>query len=92
MAPLDVLTKAKAIAVQNGWEILAVNDSELPYTLEAVDTSLLFAFKDDVVVRINQIENTTQVDMRSMSRLGKSDLGKNAQRIDAFLSELSGQN
>lgn len=92
MAPMDALTKAKAIAVKNGWELLAINDNQLPFTLEAVATSTLFAFKDDIVVRIAAQEGGSQVDMRSMSRQGKSDLGKNAQRIDAFLTELSGQN
>jgi uncharacterized protein (DUF1499 family) len=56
--------------------------------IEAVDTSLLYGFKDDVVVRIQEAAGATRVDVRSMSRVGKSDLGMNAKRIRTFLARL----
>jgi uncharacterized protein (DUF1499 family) len=72
-----------------GWE--RVTEGALPNTLEATDTTTWFGFKDDVVVRLTAQNDDTLVDVRSKSRVGKSDLGKNAQRIDAFLFELRNQ-
>ena len=72
-----------------GWE--RVSDGALPYTLEATDTTQWFGFKDDVVIRLKAKDDNTLVDIRSKSRVGKSDLGKNAERIDTFLTELRAQ-
>jgi hypothetical protein len=72
-----------------GWE--RATEGALPNTLEATDTTTWFGFKDDVVVRLTVQNDDTLVDVRSKSRVGKSDLGKNAQRIDAFLFELRNQ-
>jgi len=46
-------------------------------------------FKDDVVIRVQAAGNKTKVDMRSASRVGKSDLGMNAERIRLFLADLA---
>ena len=56
--------------------------------IEATATSLLFGFKDDVVVRITDDMGVTRVDVRSKSRVGRNDLGMNAKRIRAFQSKL----
>jgi len=65
------------------------NNQQSLFTLEASDTSLLFGFIEDVVLSIQASEQCTLVDMRSMSRVGKSDMGANAQRIRRFLAELA---
>ena len=70
-----------------GWEILAADEAS--GIIEASDTSFWFGFVDDVVVRISATESGgVLVDMRSASRVGKSDLGKNAQRIQTFMDAL----
>jgi uncharacterized protein (DUF1499 family) len=56
--------------------------------LEAVHTSLLYGFKDDLVVRIEETADGTKVDMRSKSRVGRSDIGMNAKRIRTFMAKL----
>jgi uncharacterized protein (DUF1499 family) len=56
--------------------------------IEATATSLLFGFKDDMVVRIVSEGAGTKVDVRSKSRVGRSDLGQNAKRIRTFLQKL----
>lgn len=57
--------------------------------IEAVYTSRGFAFKDDFIVRLTPIaEGGVRVDVRSKSRVGKSDLGDNAARIREFLKKL----
>jgi len=56
--------------------------------IEAVDRTLIFGFYDDVVVRVTRIQSGSLVDIRSSSRFGKSDLGRNAIRIREFQEEL----
>ena len=47
-----------------------------------------FGFKDDVVVRIRPEGQGSRVDVRSVSRVGGSDVGTNARRIRAYLDRL----
>jgi uncharacterized protein (DUF1499 family) len=87
-APPDrVLSAAEATARALGWEIVAVVPAE--GRLEATATTMWFGFKDDVVVRVTPSGPGSRVDVRSKSRLGRSDLGANAKRIRAFLAALS---
>ncbi len=86
-APKDkVFEAAKQALSSMGLEIVDANASE--GRIEAVDTSLLYGFKDDVVVRIHDAGESTRVDVRSMSRVGRSDLGMNAKRIRTFMARL----
>jgi len=58
--------------------------------LEAVATSRLFGFQDDIVVRVRpEGEGGSRVDVRSKSRDGKGDRGVNAARIRSFMAELA---
>lgn len=66
-----------------GW-VLIVND-ESTGSIEAYDKTRVFGFIDDVVIRISPVENGTQIDVRSVSRVGLGDLGANAERIRLFL-------
>lgn len=70
-----------------GWELVNTN-TELGI-IEATDTSTWFGFKDDIVVRIKDEGTQRFVDIRSKSRVGISDLGKNAERIHALIDELN---
>jgi uncharacterized protein (DUF1499 family) len=53
-----------------------------------IRTTRFFGFKDDVVVRVKPEGAGSRVDVRSLSRVGKSDVGKNASRIRAYLRAL----
>jgi len=81
------LAQAEGVARALGWEIVALDPQH--GGLEATDTSLLFGFTDDIVLRIVPHEHGSQLDIRSMSRVGRSDVGVNAQRIRRFLMQLS---
>lgn len=59
--------------------------------LEASDTSFWYGFTDDLVVRVAETPQGTRVDVRSKSRVGRSDLGQNAKRVRAFLQRLKSQ-
>jgi len=85
----DTVRRAGQLARERGWEI-ARADAEAGI-LEATETSLFFRFKDDVVLRAQPAAGGatgTDVDMRSISRVGGSDVGMNAKRIRSFLEDL----
>jgi uncharacterized protein (DUF1499 family) len=77
---------ASALARDMGWEIISEDVDELQ--IEAVATSFLFGFKDNVVIRLQDSNGLTQVDLRSHSSLGKIDRGANAKRIRAYLRSM----
>jgi len=88
-SPAEVIRKAERLARQRGWEIARVDTAA--GILEATDTTTFFRFKDDVVVRARPyppVKGGSYVDMRSISRVGGSDVGVNAKRIRAFLKDL----
>lgn len=80
----EAMAAVKATVEAQGWDVAAVSDSRL----EATATTRWFGFKDDVAIRLTQTDAGVQVDMRSASRIGKSDLGTNAARIQDFLVAL----
>ena len=82
--PADMFKRAEATAKAMGWEIVAAEAVE--GRIEATDTTAWFGFKDDIVIRITAQGTGSRLDIRSMSRVGKSDLGKNADRIRKFLA------
>jgi uncharacterized protein (DUF1499 family) len=86
----EVMEKAKRLAEARGWKVEYAEASE--GRMEATATTALFQFKDDVVLRVRATEDLkgSVVDMRSVSRVGVSDLGVNAERIRTFLADLSG--
>ncbi len=81
-----VFETAQAVARQRGWDI--VHSDPLSGRIEAVDTTLWYGFKDDVVIRVSAADDGTRVDIRSKSRVGRSDLGQNARRIADFMARL----
>ena len=85
--PYEVLAAARAIAESKGWEIANVNEEA--GLMEATAAAGYIRFYDDVIVEVTPIaDGSTRVDMRSVSRVGLSDLGYNAARIREFLAEL----
>ena len=87
----QAFARAEAAARLMGWDIVAVSPQEL--RIEATDTSLLFGFKDDVVIRVAALADVgtpnSRIDVRSLSRVGGSDFGVNAKRIRAYLAKLN---
>jgi uncharacterized protein (DUF1499 family) len=85
----ETIRRAEAVARGRGWEIAKADPKA--GILEATDTTLFFRFKDDVVVRARpyaEAKGGTEVDVRSISRVGGSDVGMNAKRIRAFIKDL----
>lgn len=87
LAPQVAFERALQAAQQMGWDVVAAAPEAL--RIEATDTTLLFGFKDDVVVRIAPQAQGSVVDVRSLSRVGGSDFGTNAKRVRAYLGRLA---
>lgn len=85
-----VIAKAERLAEARGWNVAIALPEE--GRLEATETSAFFRFKDDVVLRVRPTDTGegSIVDMRSVSRVGTSDLGVNAKRVRSFLADLTG--
>jgi hypothetical protein len=85
-APADAFKRALQAARGMGWEIVAADAAA--GRIEATDTTFWFGFKDDVVIRVEADGTGSRVDVRSVSRVGVSDVGANARRIRAYLQAL----
>jgi hypothetical protein len=81
-----VFDQARQLVEQRGWNLLRAD----PATgiIEASDTTWWFGFVDDVIIRIQPDADQVVIDMRSKSRIGRSDIGANARRIRDFLHGL----
>jgi hypothetical protein len=80
--------RAQQAARDCGWQLADASPGE--GRIEGVVTSMLYGFKDDIVVRVRSDVNGSRVDVRSASRVGRSDLGVNADRIRKYLQRLTG--
>jgi uncharacterized protein (DUF1499 family) len=86
-SPEDTFAQALDAARSMGWRIVAAVPAE--GRIEATDTTFWFGFTDDIVVRIEGAGYRSLVDVRSVSRVGRSDVGTNAGRIREFLRRLA---
>lgn len=86
--PAQAYGHARSVARQMCWKIVGENQAE--GRVEATATTRWFGFKDDVVIRIApSTGNGSRVDIRSVSRVGLSDVGTNARRIRTFLKKFA---
>ena len=85
----QAFAKAEDIALSLGWDVVAKNEQQ--GLIEAVDTTALWAFKDDIAIRVQTVGATSVIDLRSISRVGGTDLGANAARIEKFIAAFSNQ-
>lgn len=80
---------AELVVKELGWEV--VKSTKSLGLIEATDTTAWFGFKDDVVIRISDSGEQRFLDVRSKSRVGRSDLGKNAERIHTLIDAINGK-
>src|SRR6266481_1387294 len=85
--PSQAFERALSTARGMGWEIAATDPAQ--GRIEATATTFWFGFKDDVVLRIAADGTGSRIDMRSISRIGGSDVGANARRVRDFFGRLS---
>jgi uncharacterized protein (DUF1499 family) len=83
LAPDAAFTKAVEAAKKMDWEIVSIRSAD--GIIEGTATTAWFGFHDDVVVRIRPAGSNSRIDVRSVSRVGRGDAGKNADRIRRYL-------
>jgi uncharacterized protein (DUF1499 family) len=86
--PDQAYNDALRTARKMGWDIIDADKKD--GRIEATATTFWFGFTDDIVIRVTPVGQRSIIDMRSESRVGRSDLGKNAERIRQFLQQLHG--
>lgn len=87
-SPDEVFSAVTDVINEFGWELVDANQAE--GRIEATESTKWFGFKDDVVVRLQTGSmNSTILDIRSKSRVGRSDIGVNANRIRRFTKALN---
>ncbi|PLW70309.1 DUF1499 domain-containing protein [Pseudohalioglobus lutimaris] len=84
----DAFIRAKETSLALGWDIY--HEDLSAGIIEAVDTTRIMGFQDDVVIRLRTNADGTLIDLRSVSRVGVSDLGANAARIRRFVEAFPG--
>jgi hypothetical protein len=87
--PARLFRRALAAARNMGWTIVAVAPNSQGGVIQATDTTLLFGQTDDIVLRIRPAGIGARLDIRSRSRVGESDFGRNASRIRAYYKALA---
>jgi len=88
-SPDEVFAAVVEVVEDFGWELVDANSDE--GRVEATESTRWFGFKDDVVIRLKPggAADSTILDIRSKSRVGRSDIGVNANRIRRFSKALN---
>lgn len=63
-------------------------DGTAPGSIEAIERTLVLGFYDDIAIRVSGDANTARVDLRSASRYGRHDFGRNAERLRRVMREI----
>ena len=84
----EAFAEALNIGKKMGWEIVAQDQSSLRF--EATARTPIYQFADDIVVVVTPTEGASRIDIRSVSRVGRSDRGVNAARIREFTAAFNG--
>jgi hypothetical protein len=86
----ELIVMAEEAVDKMGWRIYGVDRDR--GVIEAYAVTSLLGFVDDIIIRVEPTSgDESQLDIRSASRVGVSDLGANAVRIHLFFDALSRQ-
>jgi uncharacterized protein (DUF1499 family) len=85
--PARAFERSLDAAREMGWEIVDANPAQ--GRIEATATTFWFGFKDDVVILVSATEAGSRIDVRSLSRVGRGDVGTNAARVRTYLAKFS---
>jgi uncharacterized protein (DUF1499 family) len=87
----DAMNAAVRLVTRRGWTIVEQRSPgpQRDGRIEAVARTALLGMRDDIVIRLRRAGEGTRVDIRSASRYGRHDLGANAARVDALLTDLA---
>jgi hypothetical protein len=83
---LQALTKLK---LNTTLEVPPEDDEDSPGFIELTDRSLILGLADDIVIRVLADEKASRIDVRSASRYGSNDFGRNADHVRTILKEIA---
>jgi len=84
LSPTELYKRMLQSAINLDWQVVE-NDAD-KLTASFIVQSVAFAFKDDVTVKVNVINETqSSLYVRSESRVGKADFAANSAHIQALL-------
>ncbi|MEP6968836.1 MAG: DUF1499 domain-containing protein [Betaproteobacteria bacterium] len=78
----EAFAQALRVGKAMGWETIAQDPNGLRF--EATTRTSVYRFVDDVVVVVTPVDTASRIDIRSVSRVGRGDMGVNAARIRNF--------
>jgi len=88
LEPEQAYRMSLRIAKDLGWRVVDATGpnlrGEAEAQMEVSDRSLFFGFVSEIAIRIRPQGVKTQIDLRSVSRIGAHDFGANARRILKF--------
>lgn len=89
--PAAAFAAARKAATDMGWTV--VTEDEPGGVIEATAETFWFGFKDDVIIRVRPAAEGggSRIDVRSISRVGLSDLGANAKRIETWFTRVAAE-
>ena len=87
-SPADAYEAAKAAVLAAG--LVLITDDPMDGRLEATGRTYWYGLVDDLVVRVRPDAAGARVDMRSISREGGPDLGRNCRRIETLATAIKG--
>ena len=86
LPPSILLSAIEALASNESWVLHHVDFQQ--GLIEASESTHVLGFVDDIIIRVQANGLGSRVDIRSASRVGVSDLGANADRIEQFSASL----
>ena len=84
----QAFANAKAAIERAGMSIVTADATS--GRIEATAVSLLYGFKDDLVVRVRPTDGGSRIDLRAVRRTGDSDMGANCKRIQSLTTAIAG--
>ncbi len=91
LTPRQMFTATQRTVGRLGWDIVFVRsptEETATGEFQVVARTLVFAFPDDVAIRLLPDRYGARLDIRSASRYGSHDIGANAERIRGFFETL----
>jgi fatty-acyl-CoA synthase len=85
-APAEAFAAARAAAEAAGMQITVAGAAN--GRIEAVATSPIYGFRDDVVIRVRQHAAGSRIDARAVARERDADFGANCERISGLMAAL----
>ena len=85
-APAEAFAAARSAAEAAGMQITVADAAN--GRIEAVATSPIYGFRDDVVIRVRQHAAGSRVDARAVARERDADFGANCERISGLMAAL----